>query len=139
LKKPNNLKVADAHYFFLNRPQEFNKPQDYEYVCEIMEKVWEELKKIESEAEQIRTEAQTKAKDITTLARQNADKLIANSKAYAEEEGQQLNTSAIQDANQKRSEQLKANETAIQNLRVQAEKHMDAAISRVVSAVVKEA
>jgi vacuolar-type H+-ATPase subunit E/Vma4 len=104
-----------------------------------MQRVWEELKKIESEAEQIRTEAQTRAKDITTLTRQNADKLIANSRAYAEEEAQQLSTSAIQDANEKRDEQLKTNETAIKNLRAQAEKHMDAAISRVVDAVIKEA
>ena len=49
-----------------------------------MEKVWEELKKIELQAEQIRIEAQNRAKEITNLANQEAEKLVANSKAYAE-------------------------------------------------------
>ena len=55
-----------------------------------MEKVWDELKKIEAQAEQISSDAQDKAKKISLLAKQDAEKLIANSKTYAEEESQKL-------------------------------------------------
>ena len=55
-----------------------------------MEKVWEELKKLEAKAEQIKSNAQNKAKEITVLAQQEAEKLVANSKTYAEEEAKQL-------------------------------------------------
>jgi F0F1-type ATP synthase membrane subunit b/b' len=51
-----------------------------------MERAWEELKKIEAQAEQIRSEAESRAKDIIRLADQEAEKLLANGKAYAEEE-----------------------------------------------------
>ncbi len=54
-----------------------------------MEKVWEELKKIEAKADQIKSTAQNKAKEITVLAQQEAEKLVANSKTYAEEEAKQ--------------------------------------------------
>jgi vacuolar-type H+-ATPase subunit H len=104
-----------------------------------MEKVWEELKKIEAEAEQIRSEAQEKAKDLTTLAQQNGEKLIANSQTYAEEEAQQLFTSTVEEANRRRDEQLKANQAAAEKLKVQAEKHMEEAISEVVNAIIEEA
>jgi vacuolar-type H+-ATPase subunit H len=104
-----------------------------------MEKVWEELKKIEAQAEQIRSEAQEKAKNMTTLAQQNGEKLIANSQTYAEEEAQQLLASAVEKANRTRDEQLKANQAAAEKLKVQAEKHMEQAISRVVKAVIEEA
>jgi vacuolar-type H+-ATPase subunit H len=104
-----------------------------------MEKVWEELKKIEAEAEQIRSEAQEKAKNVMTLAQQNGEKLIANSQTYAEEEAQQLLTSTVKEANRRRDEQLKANQAAAEKLKVQAEKHMEQAISKVVKAVIEEA
>jgi vacuolar-type H+-ATPase subunit H len=104
-----------------------------------MEKVWEELKKIEAQAEQIRSEAQEKAKDMTALAQQNGGKLIANCQTYAEEEAQQLFTSAVEEANRRRDEQLKANQAAAEKLKVQAEKHMEQAISKVVKAVLEEA
>ena len=89
-----------------------------------MEKVWDELKKIEAQAEQIRSEAQDEAKKMTALAQQEAEKLIANGKAYGEEEAQQLYTSTIQEANRNRDEQLKANQEARANLREQAEKQI---------------
>ena len=104
-----------------------------------MEKVWEELKKIEAQAEQIRSEAQQKAQNMTTLAQQNGEKLIANSQTYAEEEAQQLLTSTVKEANRRRDEQLKANQAAAEKLKVQAEKHMEQAISKVVKAVIEEA
>jgi vacuolar-type H+-ATPase subunit H len=104
-----------------------------------MEKVWEELKKIEAQAEQIRSEAQEKAKNMTTLAQQNGEKLVANSQTYAEEEAQQLFTSTVEEANRRRDEQLKANQAAAEDLKVQAEKHMEQAISKVVKAVIEEA
>ena len=77
-----------------------------------MEKVWEELKKIEAEAEKIRSDAQQKAQAITAIAQQNSEKLIANSQTYAEEEGQQLYASTVEEANRKRDEQLKANQAS---------------------------
>ncbi len=104
-----------------------------------MEKVWEELKKIEAEAEQIRSEAQEKAKNITTLAQQNGEKLIANGQIYAEEEGQQLFTRTVEEANSRRDEQLKANKGDAEKLKVQAEKNMEQATSKVVKAVIEEA
>ncbi len=103
-----------------------------------MEKVWEELKKIEAQAEQIRGETQNKAKEMTNLAKQEAEELFANSGTYAEEEGQTLYLSIIQDANQKRNEQLKANQVTADKLRVQAEKRMEPAIAKVVKAVIED-
>jgi vacuolar-type H+-ATPase subunit H len=103
-----------------------------------MEKVWDELKKIEAQAEQIRSEAQDEAKKMTALAQQEAEKLIANGKAYGEEEAQQLYTSAIQGANRNRDEQLKANQETRANLREQAEKQIEQAVSTVVNIVLGE-
>ena len=104
-----------------------------------MEKVWEELKKIEAQAEQIRNEALKKAQNVTTLAQQNGEKLVANSQTYAEVEAQQLLTSTVEEANLRRDEQLKANRAAAENLKVQAERHLEQAISKVVQAVIGEA
>ena len=103
-----------------------------------MEKVWEELKKIEAQAEQIRGETQDKAKKMTTLAQQEAEELLANSGTYAEEEAQQLYISAVQEANNSRDELLKTNQVTANKLKVQAEKHMDSAISKVMNAVIEE-
>ena len=103
-----------------------------------MEKVWDELKKIEAQAEQIRSEAQDEAKKMTALAQQEAEKLIANGKAYGEEEAQQLYTSTIQEANRNRDEQLKANQEARANLRAQAEKQLEQAVATVVNTVLGE-
>src|SRR5208283_802476 len=103
-----------------------------------MEKVWDELKKIETKAEQIRSEAQDEAKKMIALAQQEAEKLIANGKAYGEEEAQQLYTNTIQEANRNRDEQLKANQEARANLRAQAEKQLEQAVSSVVNKVLGE-
>ena len=103
-----------------------------------MEKIWDELKKIEAQAEQIRSEAQDEAKKMTALAQQEAEKLIANGKAYGEEEAQQLYTSTIQEANRNREEQLKANQEARANLRAQAEKQLEQAVATVVNIVLGE-
>jgi len=103
-----------------------------------MEKVWTELKKIEAQAEQIRSEAQDEAKKMTALSQQETEKLIANSKTYAEEETQQFYTRTIQEANHNREEQLKANQEARANLRAQAEKQLEQAVSTVVNSVLGE-
>lgn len=103
-----------------------------------MERIWEELRKIESQAEQIRNEAKDKAKKITVLAQQEAEKLIADSKAYAEEEARELYASAIQEANRNHDERLKANQESAEKLRVQAEKRLDQASSTVANAVLGE-
>jgi len=103
-----------------------------------MEKIWDELKKIEAQAEQIRSEAQDEAKKMTALAQQEAEKLIANGKAYGEEEAQQLYTSTVQEANRNREEQLKANQEARANLRAQAEKQLEQAVATVANMVLGE-
>jgi vacuolar-type H+-ATPase subunit H len=103
-----------------------------------MEKVWEELKKIEAQAEQIRNEAQNKAKEISTLADQEAEKLIANGKTYAEEEAKQIFDNAIKEANSKREEQLKENKAVADKLEEQATKQMDQAVESVVNVVLEE-
>ena len=104
-----------------------------------MEKVWDELKKIEAQAEQIRTQAIEKAKNITAIAQQNSEKLIANSQVYGEEEAHQIYASTVEEANRRRDERLKASDATTEKLKVQAEKQMETAISKVVNAILKEA
>jgi len=103
-----------------------------------MEKVWEELKKIEAQAEQIRAEAAESAKQITTAAEQDAEKLIANSKTYAQEEAQQLHDAAIDDANQNRKQTLNQSQADTEKLRLHAEKRMDKATEVIVKTVIGE-
>ena len=103
-----------------------------------MEKIWEELKKIEAQAEQIRSETQDKAKKMTGQAQQEAEELFANSGIYAEEEAQQLYANAVQEANNSRDELLNANQVTAKKLKVQAEKHMDTAIAKVMNEVIEE-
>ncbi|MGD6852600.1 MAG: hypothetical protein ACQCN6_11125 [Candidatus Bathyarchaeia archaeon] len=103
-----------------------------------MQKVWDELKKIEAQADQIQADAQEKAKKITTLAQQESDKLLSNSKTYGEEEAQKLYNQAIEEANRDRAEKLEANEATAQKLKAQAQKRMDNAVSTVVAAVLEE-
>lgn len=103
-----------------------------------MEKVWANLKKIEAEAEQIHSEAQNKAKEITDLAQQEAEKLQADSKTYAEQEAKRIYTNSIDEANRKRDERLGANQEATQKLRTQAEKRMDQAASAIANSVLGE-
>ena len=103
-----------------------------------MEKIWQELKKIEAQAEQIRIESQDKAKKITTLAHQEAEKLIENGKAYADDEAQKLHSKAIQEANQKRDEQLQSSQAAAEKLKAQAEKRVDKAVLTIVNSVLGE-
>jgi vacuolar-type H+-ATPase subunit H len=103
-----------------------------------MQKVWDELKKIEAQAEQIQAEAQTKAKDITALAKQQSEQLLANSKTYGEEEAAKIFGKAVEDANACRSEMLRASEEQAKALRSQAEKRLDKAVSTIVKAVLEE-
>jgi vacuolar-type H+-ATPase subunit H len=103
-----------------------------------MEKVWDELKKIDAEANQIQSDAQSKAKKITLLAKEDSEKLIANSRTYAEEEAQKLYSKAVEEANQNRNELLKASQETAVKLKVQAEKRMDKAVLAVVNSVLEE-
>ena len=103
-----------------------------------MEKVWEELKKIEAQAEQIRSEAKTNAKEITRLAQNEAEKLLADSKTYAQQEGQQLYASTVEEVNRSRNQQLKENQQTTENLTKQAQLRMDKASSTIVAAVLGE-
>jgi vacuolar-type H+-ATPase subunit H len=103
-----------------------------------MEKVWDELKKIEAQAEQIKNDAQERAKKMVFLSKQDAEKLVDNSKTYAEAESQKLYAKAVEDANQERGEHLKANDEAARNLKLKAEKRMDKAVLVVVNAVLED-
>ncbi len=103
-----------------------------------MEKVWDELKKIEAQAEQIQNDAQDRAKNMVLLAKHDAEKLIQNSKTYAESESQKIYAEAIERANQERDEHLKANEQAGGILKSKAEKRMDNAVLVVVNAVLED-
>ena len=99
--------------------------------CGTMEKVWDELKKIEAQAEQIQNDAKDRAK-------QDAEKLVENSKTYSEAESQRLQTKAMDEANQERDKNLKASAEAAENLKLIAEKRMDKAVSAVVNAVLED-
>jgi vacuolar-type H+-ATPase subunit H len=103
-----------------------------------MEKVWDELKKIEAQAEQIQNDAQERAKKMVLLAKQDAEKLVENSKTYAEAESQRLYSKAIEEANQERDKNLKANAESAENLKLIAEEHMEKAVSTVVNAVLED-
>jgi vacuolar-type H+-ATPase subunit H len=103
-----------------------------------MEKVWEELKKIEGQAEQVRSEAQKNAKEITSLSRQEADKLLENSKNYAQQEAQQLYTDKIDEAKHDRDQQLKVNQETTEKLVEQAKQRIETATSKIVAAVLGE-
>lgn len=103
-----------------------------------MEKVWDELKKIEAQAEGIRAEAQKWATQINDLARQQAEKLVVNSKTYAEEDAQQLYSREVEDTGHKREELLKANRETANELKARAEKQLARAASAVEAAVLGE-
>jgi vacuolar-type H+-ATPase subunit H len=103
-----------------------------------MEKVWDELKKIEAQAQQIQTDAQDRAKKLTQQAKQDAEKLVANSKIYAEEESQKLYDQAISEVNAEREAKFKASQKNAYELKAQAEKRMDEAVSTIVHLVLEE-
>lgn len=103
-----------------------------------MEKVWAELKKIESQAEQIRSDAQKDAKEITSIAQNEAEKLILDGKKYGGQEAQEYLKGAVEEANRKRDQQLVANKQAVEALTKQAQQRMDKASLAVVSAVLGE-
>ncbi len=103
-----------------------------------MEKVWEELQKIEVQAEQVRNEAEKDAKEITSLSIQEANKLLENSKNYAQQEAQQLYTDKIEQAKRDRDQRLKVNKDDMEKLVEQAKQRIDAASSKIVAAVIGE-
>jgi vacuolar-type H+-ATPase subunit H len=103
-----------------------------------MENVWGELKKIEAQALQITSDAQDKAKQIVAMSKQDAQKLVNDSKINAEAEAQKLYTDAVAKATQEREEQLKLNQTEIKKLKLVAEQGMDQAVDLIVKAVLEE-
>ncbi len=100
-----------------------------------MERIWQELRKIEAKAEQIRIDAQTKAKDITDFAEQEAEELLANSKTYAQREAQQLQQLNIEEANKNRDMQLKTNDRSLEELERTAQKRIPKAQEAIIAAV----
>jgi vacuolar-type H+-ATPase subunit H len=103
-----------------------------------MEKVWAELKRIEAEAQKMRAQAEGKAKEITALAKQQAEKMVADGKTYGQQEADALYANAVEDANRKRDEQFKENQAEIEKMRVHADKRMDKASTNIVNAVLGE-
>ena len=103
--------------------------------CEIMERVWSELRRIEDEAENIRSEAQSKSREITQVAAEETEKLVANSKNYANEDARKLRESSVKLANEHRDSLLKTNEETIARLQGSAEEHMKEAITTIVNCV----
>ena len=103
-----------------------------------MERVWGELKKIDAQANKIKSDAQDKAKKVTLLAKSNAEKLIINSRTYAEEESEKLHSETIQEANQERDKHLEINQKTAEKLKAQAEKNMDHAVLAIYDAVLEE-
>jgi len=103
-----------------------------------MEKVWEELKKIEAQAQHIQTDAQEKSKKITQQAKADAEKLVANSKVYAEEEAQKLYDQANGEANAAHDAKLKATTETSAKLKEHAQKNMDKAVNAVVDSVLED-
>jgi vacuolar-type H+-ATPase subunit H len=103
-----------------------------------MENLWGELKKIDSQANKIKSDAQDKAKKVTLLAKSDAEKLIANSRTYAEDESQKLYSKNIEEANRERDEHLKINLNTALKLKTQAEIRMNHAVLAVVNAVLEE-
>lgn len=103
--------------------------------CEMMEKVWSELRRIEDEAASIRSEAQSMSKEIIQVGAEEAEKLVANSKIYADEDARKLRESSVKLANAQRDSLLKTNEEAIARLQRSAKKHMKEAITTIVGCV----
>ncbi|MCW3996606.1 MAG: hypothetical protein NWE98_10740 [Candidatus Bathyarchaeota archaeon] len=103
-----------------------------------MEKVWEELKKIETQAQEIRVEAQEKSKQITTTVQDEAEKLVANAKSYAEQDAQQHYDWVVREAKRLQQEALIAIEKANKRLQQQAQRHLDEAAELIVQAVLGE-
>lgn len=103
-----------------------------------MEKVWDELKKIEAQAETIHKEAENNVNKILALAHQDGEKLIADSRIYAEEEAKQVYDQIVQEANHNRDQQLSENRKAIDNLQVKAKKRIERASLAIKTAVLGE-
>ena len=129
--------IRDVEQETLETARNLNDLQTYN-ACGIMEKVWDELKKIEAQAEQIQSDAQDRAKKMSLLAKQDAEKLVENSRIYSEEESQRLYATAIEEANQERDERLKLNQEAAGELKAKAEKHMDKAVLAVVNVLLED-
>lgn len=103
-----------------------------------MEKVWEELKKIDAQAESIHAEAQKAVAKLADVASQKAEKLIANSKMYAEEDAEQLYSREVEASNGEREKLLRENQENVRKLKARAERRVDQAASAVEAAVLGE-
>jgi hypothetical protein len=103
-----------------------------------MEKVWIELKRIEAQAQQIQTDAQEKAKKMTQQAKADAERLVANSEVYAEEEAQMLYDHAVADAHKAHDIELKKTKETTAKLKALAQKNMDEAVDAIVNSVLED-
>lgn len=101
----------------------------------MMEKVWDELRKIEKEAELMQEEGTRRSKAISEAADKEAEKIISNSKIYANDEAKRLREASVKKANENRESMIKENEAAISRIKVAAKKRNEKAISFVVDQV----
>ncbi len=102
------------------------------------EKVWDELKKIETQAETIRAEAQNTATKLVEFSRQQAEKLIANSKIYAEEDANQFYSREVDAAQKERDESLKEAKKNVEKLKANARERVELAASAIKASVLGE-
>ena len=103
-----------------------------------MEEIWRELREIEKEAEHIRSEALGKSEEIIAIAREDAGKLVSDSKKYAEEEADELLDRYVRRANREREVILEKNREAIRELRVSVENRINKAVKIVFDAVLEK-
>jgi len=100
-----------------------------------MEKVWEELRKIEREAERIRSEGLRKSEEIFVIAKEDAEKLVLDSRKHVEEEADELLSRYLEEANKEREDALKKNEDVIKELRITVERRINEAVKMIFDAV----
>jgi len=100
-----------------------------------MEKVWEELRKIEREAERIRSEGLRKSEEIFVIAKEDAEKLVLDSRKHVEEEAEELLSRYLEEANKEREDALKKNEDVIKELRITVERRINEAVKMIFDAV----
>jgi len=117
------------------RTGKFKTQLDLGVNCGMMEKVWDELRKIEKEAELMQEEGTRRSKAISEAADKEAEKIISNSKIYANDEAKRLREASVKKANENRESMIKENEAAISRIKVAAKKRNEKAISFVVDQV----
>jgi F0F1-type ATP synthase membrane subunit b/b' len=94
-----------------------------------MERVWDELRKIEKEAELLEEEAVKKSKAISEVANREAEKIIFNSRIYADAEVNGLRDASVKEIAEKKETMLKENSGNVSRLSALAEENKKKAVN----------